>query len=288
MRKIILGISIISGIAFSACINRSNSKEQIHTDSLELTKKEKVVALLKSLETGDQQAINYINEHKYIQHNLAVADGLEGFKALLQQIPPNSGTVNTVRIFQDADYVFAHTAYNFSNPQVAFDIFRFEDGKIVEHWDNLQNKPASANPSGRGMIDGTIEVEDHDKTEENKKIVRNFVDDVLVNIRMDKLDHYFNGDQYIQHNPQIADQVSGLRTALVKLAENGVIVKYEHIHQVLGEGNFVLVISEGYFGKEHTSFYDLFRVEEGKIAEHWDVLEKIPAKESWKNENGKF
>jgi predicted SnoaL-like aldol condensation-catalyzing enzyme len=57
---------------------------------------------------------------------------------------------------------------------------------------------------------------------------------------------------------------------------------------VLGEGNFVLVLSEGHFNGEPTSFYDLFRVENGKIAEHWDIVETIPAKSEWKNENGKY
>ena len=38
---------------------------------------------------------------------------------------------------------FLHTDYNFFGPKIGFDIFRFEDGKIVEHWDNLQETPAS-------------------------------------------------------------------------------------------------------------------------------------------------
>lgn len=63
---------------------------------------------------------------------------------------------------------------------------------------------------------------------------------------------------------------------------------YTHLHKVLGEGNFVLTISEGTFGGKHVSFYDLFRVENGKIAEHWDVVEPILPKEEWKNNNGKF
>ncbi|WP_205928520.1 nuclear transport factor 2 family protein [Rhizobium leguminosarum] len=60
------------------------------------------------------------------------------------------------------------------------------------------------------------------------------------------------------------------------------------IHQVLGEGNFVLTVSEGTVGGAPTAFYDLFRVENGKIAEHWDVIETIPALADWKNQNGKF
>ena len=65
-------------------------------------------------------------------------------------------------------------------------------------------------------------------------------------------------------------------------------MKYDRIHKVLGEGNFVLVASEGSFAGQHSSFFDLFRVENGKIAEHWDTIEAIPAKDQWKNSNGKF
>jgi len=57
---------------------------------------------------------------------------------------------------------------------------------------------------------------------------------------------------------------------------------------VLGEGNFVLVVSEGSLADNHSSFYDLFRVADGKIAEHWDTIETIPPREVWKNDNGKF
>ncbi|MGA2256819.1 MAG: hypothetical protein ABSG53_19385 [Thermoguttaceae bacterium] len=42
------------------------------------------------------------------------------------------------------------------------------------------------------------------------------------------------------------------------------------------------------FGGKQTSFYDLFRLENGRIAEHWDAIEAIPPKEQWKNDNGKF
>jgi predicted SnoaL-like aldol condensation-catalyzing enzyme len=50
----------------------------------------------------------------------------------------------------------------------------------------------------------------------------------------------------------------------------------DRLHRVLGEGNFVLMASQGMFAGEHTSFYDLFRVEDDKIAENWDTIETIP------------
>jgi predicted SnoaL-like aldol condensation-catalyzing enzyme len=53
-------------------------------------------------------------------------------------------------------------------------------------------------------------------------------------------------------------------------------------------GNFVLLISEGLFDAKPTAFYDLYRIENGKQVEHWDVLETIPPTDQWKNPNGKF
>ena len=251
-------------------------------------RKQQVVDLLKSIETGDARPAGVINPSKYIQHNLAVADGIEGFAAMLQQLPPHSARVHTVRVFADGDFVFAHTEYDFFGPKIGFDVFRFEDNRIVEHWDNLQETPQHTNPSGRTMIDGSTDVSDLEKTDVNKTLVRRFVDDILVEGRMEHLATYFNGDHYIQHNPLIGDGLSGLRQALDAWAQQGVTMTYDTVHKVLGEGNFVLVMSEGTFSGTPTAFYDLFRIEDGKIAEHWDTIETIPSKEQWKNNNGKF
>ena len=65
-------------------------------------------------------------------------------------------------------------------------------------------------------------------------------------------------------------------------------MKYEKNHILLGEGSFVLSVSEGLFMNKHVSFYDLFRIEDGKIVEHWDTIEEILPKDKWQNTNGKF
>lgn len=246
-----------------------------------------VFDLLKAIETGGAEPVSVINADSYTQHNLAIADGLAGFGAALQALPTGSARVNTVRVFQDGDFVFAHTDYDFFGPKIGFDVFRFEDGKIVEHWDNLQDT-AGPNPSGRTMIDGPTQATDLDKTEANKALVTAFIDAVLVNGRMEDLAGYFDGDRYIQHNPQIADGLSGLGEALSAMAQAGVEMRYDQVHRVLGKGNFVLAVSEGSFAGKPTAFYDLFRIEDGKIAEHWDTIETIPPASEWKNDNGKF
>lgn len=275
-------------ILFSATILFSMSVMVGYGQTKEISNKEKVSALLKSIETGAQEPVAYINADSYTQHNVSVADGLAGFGAMLQQLPPNSAKVNTVRVFEDGEYVFAQTDYNFFGPKIGFDIFKFKDGKIVEHWDNLQETPKTPNPSGHTMIDGTTKVTDLNNTKANKKLVKHFVTDILMNGKMDKLPVYFDGDNYTQHNPQIADGLSGLGKALEYMASQGITMKYTKIHKVLGEGNFVLAVSEGTFANKHTAFYDLFRVANGKIVEHWDVIETILPESEWKNDNGKF
>ena len=285
MIKTILSAMIILGVGLSSCETSNSISNSKSLKKME--KKQQVLSLLKAIETGATEPVGYINANKYIQHNLAVGDGLAGFGAVLQALPKGSAKVNTVRVFQDGDFVFSHTDYNFFGPKIGFDIFRFEDGKIVEHWDNLQ-ETAQPNTSGHTMIDGETTCKDLDKTQANKTLVRSFVDDILVNGRMQKLAGYYDGDNYIQHNPLIPDQLSGLGKALGEWAKQGIIMKYDKIHNVLGEGNFVLVVSEGHLAGKHNSFYDLFRVENGKIAEHWDTIEEISTKENWKNNNGKF
>jgi 2-polyprenyl-6-methoxyphenol hydroxylase-like FAD-dependent oxidoreductase/predicted SnoaL-like aldol condensation-catalyzing enzyme len=58
-------------------------------------------------------------------------------------------------------------------------------------------------------------------------------------------------------------------------------------HKVIGEGNFVLSISEGNHGKKPTAFYDLFRLDQGKIVEQWSVSQEIP-QENLANTNTMF
>lgn len=250
--------------------------------------KTQVLALLKSIETGEPGPTAVIDPDRYIQHNLAVGDGLSGFGAVLLALPKGSARADTMRVFQDGDFVFAHTDYDFFGAKTGFDIFRFENGKIVEHWDNLQETPTAPNPSGHTMIDGPTVASDLGKTDANKKLVAAFVDDILVNGRMDRIAGYFHGDGYVQHNPRVADGLSGLAMALEAMARSGIHMKYERVHRVLGEGDFVLVASEGWFANNHVAFYDLFRVQDDRIVEHWDVIEIIPERSDWKNTNGKF
>ncbi|MFK7773753.1 MAG: hypothetical protein AB8F94_16500 [Saprospiraceae bacterium] len=285
-------IGMLSILLFiGSCATKPNSSSSSKKETkMELSNKQKGVALLESLETGAKEPVGYINPNKYTQHNLDIADGLAGFGAALSHAPEGGFKAKVLRSFQDGDYVFTHTKYDFFGPKAGFDIFKFENGQIVEHWDNL-TAITPPNPSGRTQFDGTTELTDLDKTAANKKVVNGFLTDVLLNGEGEKTPTYINPAKYIQHNSGVADGLDGFGAALKYFAENNMVMIYDKVHKVLGQGNFVLSISEGKFGKapgDHVAFYDLFRLENGQIVEHWDVIQNVPAKADWKNENGKF
>ena len=267
--------------------SQTNMKEEI-----KMTNTQKALELINTFANGDTEKAASLLAEGYIQHNLAYGTGRDAFVGSVAYLAsaPVKTMVNNIRAFEDGDKVFLQTVYNFAGAgeQVAFDIFRFdENGKIAEHWDNLVAK-ADPTPSGRTQIDGTMEVKDLDKTEANRKVVKDFLYDVMQGNRPEKTPDYFDGDTYIQHNTGIADGLSGLGAALAAMAEQNIQMIYTTVHQVLAQGNFVLAVSEGTFGGAPTSYYDLWRIEEGKIAEHWDVMETIADKSTWQNENGKF
>jgi len=250
-------------------------------------KKDQIRALLESIETGDPGPVAVVNEAKYIQHNPQTHEGSEGLAALFKRLSKTSPRVNIVRAFEDGDFVFGHTEYDFASRRIGFEVFRFEDGQAVEHWDNIQERQGP-NESGRSMVDGPTEAVDLELTESNRALVRSFVEVVLVNGQLDRLGDFVDEESYAEHNPRLGDGVSMLQTALDAEHEGSRLIDYQRIHRVLAEGNFVLCVSEGSYGGVHTAFYDLFRITRGKIVEHWDTTEKIAPRSEWKNDNGKF
>ncbi len=133
-------VAALAAAHLAACATTPSSR----STPMNAGPKQQVAALLTSIETGDPAPVASINPTKYIQHNLAVGDGLAGFGAVLQALPKGTGRAAPVRVFQDGEFVFAHTVYDFFGPKIGFDVFRFESGKIVEHWDTMEAIPPRA------------------------------------------------------------------------------------------------------------------------------------------------
>lgn len=252
-----------------------------------ISKVQQIANLLKSIETGDPGPVAVVNEERYIQHNPQTHEGSEGLAALFQRLSKTEPKVNMVRGFQDGEFVFGHMEYDFASQKICFEVFRFEDGFAVEHWDNIQERQPP-NRSGRSMVDGPCEAKDHHHTEANRALVREFIETVLIAGNLGRLTTFIDAANYAEHNPHLSDDVAELRARLAASTDGQPGVAYQHLHRVLAEGDFVLSVSEGQSAGVHSSFYDLFRISDGKIVEHWDTTEKIAPKSEWKNNNGKF
>lgn len=136
------------------------------------------------------------------------------------------------------------------------------------------------------QVDGPTAVIDRERTEANRTLVRNFKQAVTVELRFDRVDEFIDGDHYIQHASKVGDGVARMKarvSGVVTPSADQVLIPRRYI----AEGNFVLCLVEART-EPPTANYDLFRVENGKIAEHWDVLSVIPQQNQWKNGNGPF
>ncbi|MBR0897943.1 nuclear transport factor 2 family protein [Bradyrhizobium tropiciagri] len=99
-------------------------------------------------------ALAYVG-NRYVQHNPGAADGPEGFRkfiSFLREKFPNSHS-EIKRSFVDGDYVILHV-HAVREPgtrgNAIIDIFKLEDGKIVEHWDVVQ--PIPENPANNNTM----------------------------------------------------------------------------------------------------------------------------------------
>jgi predicted SnoaL-like aldol condensation-catalyzing enzyme len=127
---------------------------------------------------------------------------------------------------------------------------------------------------------------DASQLEENKKTVRAFYEAVLNTKDFDQASKYL-GPKYIQHNPNAADGVEGLKGFVAFLKEKFPNNRSE-IKRILADGDYVVVhvhaVREP--GTRGLSIIDIFRLDNGKVVEHWDVAQPIPEKAA--NENGMF
>ncbi len=171
-----------------------------------------------------------------------------------------------------------------------FDIFRYQDGKIAEHWDILQNVPDTT-ANGNDMF-ATLSRPQTETPEQrwftayNKKLVTAFLDELLVKKDLAAIDAYV-GTEYHEHSPNIRDGVAGVKAGLgayfAQFPQLSVTLK-----RVIAQGDLVAVHSHYVDtpGERGRAVIDLFRVRDGKIVEHWDASQDVP--ETAANDNTLF
>ena len=226
---------------------------------------------------------------RYVQHSTGVENGKEGFVAFFEAFVARNPTreIELVRAFDDGRHVFVH-AYQRLNEGAAewvtMDMFDTDaEGRAIEHWDCIVPFQGP-NPSGRTQVDGATLITDLDQTEANEATVRAMVRDLLMKGGDPTKASDYVAEPYLQHSPGVPD---GLEPFQALLAAPERKLFYDEIVLCIAKGNFVATFCKARWDGRPYAQMDLFRLEQGKIVEHWDAAEPVPAPEEIVNA-GKF
>lgn len=235
----------------------------------------------------DTTALERYFASNFIEHSPLVADGLSGLKQLVEDCPDLHH--QAVRVLADGDLVAIHGRFQGldQQPLVGFDIYRVQNGKIVEHWDGLVAE-AAANSSGRTQLDGVTQLETNSDIEANRQLVTAFFQQTLIAGDYQGFRDYAKGNHFLQHSPDIGDGIDAVIDFLNKLRHEGQALLYSKIHRTIADGQFVLTHSEGSIGGQRHAYFELWRVENAKIAELWDAIPAVPEDEQAVHPYGVF
>ena len=243
---------------------------------------EKVLALFEASASLDADlAAKDIDPQKYKEHHPAVADGVAGFCEHIGRLPREDHR-KVVRVFADGPYVFTQADGQLLEQGTSFDVFRFEDGRIVEHW-GFSAPSAPPNESGHTQTDGPTQTNPAEDTEKNKAILRDYYQTAHIARDHGDIRRYFAGDLQIRHEPGVRDGVAAFLYDVAILMRHRTI---DEIRLLLGERDFVFVAAMGTVESEPCAYIDLYRLAGGKLVEHWGFPEKLPPRAEWKNNNG--
>jgi len=237
-----------------------------------------------------REAVARYTGDRYTQHSTGVRDGADGFVEFFEEFIQRNPVrdIQLVRTLEDGQYLFVHAYQSLNNGEaqwVTLDFFDTDDNdKIIEHWDVIAEYSDST-PSGHTSVDGPTEVTDLAETDENKALVRAMIEDVLMRDgHPENIDQYISSTQYIQHNRDVADGLEAFKTLAV---DPNRPLYYDEMVLLVGEGNFVATLCKANWEGAPYAQADLFRVEDGKIVEHWDAAEPVGPEDEWVN-SGKF
>ena len=244
---------------------------------------------LEGIRDGDLDAVKRYSGERYTQHSTGVGDGTEGFIEFFEGFLERTDKrdIRIVRAIEDGSWVFLHVYQDIDDGAarwVTADMFDTDgDDRLLEHWDVIAAYVDPADTaSGRDVVLGDFALRDLDKTEENKALVRTYLVDVFQNGNHDNFEHYVSAETYHQHNPHLPDGVEAVRDFLATRDYS-----YDFVFQVMGQGDHVVSYSKVTLDEQAFAVFDIYRIADGLIVEHWDNMEPIPPRTEWAN-SGKF
>ncbi len=242
---------------------------------------EKATGLLRGLASGDRElATRHVSPEGFVQHDPMVADGVDGLR---EQAGRPSGQLEIVRVLEDGPFVVAHGRYGTGDEgHVFFAVFRFANGFLVEHW-RFSTLLAPLNRSGHTQTDGPTKPDRGQDTDRSKAVLRDYYQTVHVGGQHDRISDYMADDLQIRHEPGVQDGVAAFRQDLAMLTRSRTI---DDIVLLLGQGDVVFIAARGTHEGEPCAYIDLYRVEAGKLVEHWGFPQAIPSLAQSENGNG--
>jgi len=210
----------------------------------------------------------------YLQHNPLLESGIAAVRASKEKFVPIY-IIKIMRVIVDDNIVAFHqhvTGYPLVPDIIDLDIYKVVDGKIVEHWDVMQLDMRS--DGSQAMLDRPTEIADREKTEVNRRIITDFMNKVVLSGKSDTLADFVH-ENVIQHDPRMGDGIHGMKAFYSHRpgAKHG--TAYTKLNRVLTEGNFAITVSEGTTDNKPYVLYDIWRLENEKIFEHWGLTQEI-------------
>jgi predicted SnoaL-like aldol condensation-catalyzing enzyme len=221
----------------------------------------------------DMHALDRYWGDYYIQHNPALRNGLPELKIFKNANVP-AATTELLRCFADRDLVFFQERVSGLMPfsLCFFDVYRIEEGKIVEHWDAHQESHGP-NPAGRTIFDGPTDIHYPDQTEATRAVVTTLISRVFILDQMDLADRYV-ARELIQHTPGAQDGLAELYRRFLEAQWFTGAIRYIALRRVIAEGEFALTCSQGEIGGVPHVLYDLWRVADSMVVEHWGLSQQ--------------
>ena len=217
---------------------------------------------------------------RLIQHSSGVKDGADGFIEFAERFAEQNPSryARVIRSIADGPYVFLHTFQSLNHGQTEWVTTNFfaldSNDRITEHWDVVAPH-ISEKWSRRSVTDGPTDIVGLEHTDDNKALVRALIEHVLIqHSKHETIDQYLASD-VIEHNASSPDGRSPLREA----ARSESPFVYEEIVLLVGEGNFVASLCRARRAGTPLAHVDIFRLEAGKIVEHWDNTEVVPPRD---------
>ncbi|NKE58703.1 SnoaL-like polyketide cyclase [Lentzea sp. PSKA42] len=288
--------SAMAGVAPAAAEASPTAAHAWQNNALDLRKAITVQVLKRLFEDGDVSVVDRHIRPDYIQHNPLAPNGTAALKALAgplnAQFPDLKYDIK--RVIAEGDLVLVHSNVILTpgtRGSAVVDIFRFDrNNMIAEHWDTVQEVPATS-VSGNDMFSTVSSPRTNQPgprwlTAFTKPVATAYFDQLLVRKDTGAIDYL--APEYHQHNPAVPSGSAGLRELFTALFQQFPQLTVER-KRVIAEGGIVAIHSHYRTSPEDRgqSVVDIFRVcQDGKICEHWDVVQNVPATSA--NDNTMF